>query len=269
MASGSLDTGQAGKKVWLVKVPTVVAKQWRAAAAASVAGGEAPELGRIRFSHDATQVCRCKVRLFRHLECRCAHRALSLLIALSGQLQLLVIILFACVGQQVVFSREALLLQDTALPYVEETLLNQRVSVTGGDQEMIEHDRVDRQAGVKDSVSLIVIGAASQNASQFELQLADGQSGTAPREFNVRVQTEDMQGMHCFAESRERGVSERLSCLCMMSRLGSARIERAPGFLLNRVKQSVRQVLCQARPANITQAIPLRSAEEVSIMASA
>ena len=59
MASGPLDTGQAGKKVWLVKVPTFVAKQWRAAATASVAGGgEAPELGRIRFSHDAAQVCR-------------------------------------------------------------------------------------------------------------------------------------------------------------------------------------------------------------------
>ena len=56
MAASPLETGQAGKKVWLVKVPTFVAKQWRAAAAQSVAGGDAPELGRIRFSHDATQV---------------------------------------------------------------------------------------------------------------------------------------------------------------------------------------------------------------------
>ena len=73
MASGSLDTGQAGKKVWLVKVPTIVAKQWRAAAAASMAGGEAPELGRIRFSHDAAQVCRGKVRLLSHPGFSCEH----------------------------------------------------------------------------------------------------------------------------------------------------------------------------------------------------
>ena len=59
MAASPLETGQAAKKVWLVKVPTFVAKQWRAAAAQSLAGGEAPELGRIRFSHDATQVTRC------------------------------------------------------------------------------------------------------------------------------------------------------------------------------------------------------------------
>jgi len=50
--------------------------------------------------------------------------------------------------------------------------------------------------------------AGPQNTSQFELQLP-GHGGEAPREFNMRVQTEDMQGMHSFAESRERGgVSE-------------------------------------------------------------
>ena len=48
----------------------------------------------------------------------------------------------------------------------------------------------------------------TQNASQFELQLPR-QGAEAPREFNMRVQTEDMQGMHSFAESRERSISKR------------------------------------------------------------
>ena len=55
-----------------------------------------------------------------------------------------------------------------------------------------------------------LIVAPLQNTSQFELQLA-AQGAEAPREFNMRVQTEDMQGMHSFAESAERGISERLS----------------------------------------------------------
>ena len=54
-----------------------------------------------------------------------------------------------------------------------------------------------------------------------------GQDGAAPRDFNVRVQTDDMQGMHSFAEIRDRGVSACRwpSAGCLRESLcGSARL---------------------------------------------
>lgn len=51
MASGNLDTVAAGKRIWLVKVPNFVAKQWRTAGEQSIASGSAVgvELGRITY----------------------------------------------------------------------------------------------------------------------------------------------------------------------------------------------------------------------------
>ena len=57
MASGGLDTGSASKRIWLVKVPNFVAKQWRAVGEQSIASGSTvgAELGRITYA-EAEQV---------------------------------------------------------------------------------------------------------------------------------------------------------------------------------------------------------------------
>ena len=218
-AASPLETGQAGKKVWLVKVPTLVAKQWRAAAAQSVAGGDAPELGRIRFSHDATQVGRRSCLSSRYA---------NLLISESH-------INFHAWSTQ----RPEMAVLWVAIRVATWTVIKLR--------NVLSDCLTRRQHVTPRIIELRTVGP--QNTSQFELQLP-GHGGEAPRDFNMRVQTEDMQGMHSFAENRERGgISEHPPPPPLAS---SSKLHPEPLTLLTRIRAQHATSLGRAQMSGTT-----------------